>query len=109
MAKNVVQVTDDDFDAVVLAADKPVLVDFWAEWCPPCRMIAPVVEQIAAEYEGKLIVAKLDTENNTKAALRFNVTAIPTLILFRDGEIAERSTGFRDKATLKKLIDGVIG
>ena len=108
MARNVAHFTDDDFDALVLKADKPVLVDFWAEWCPPCRMVAPIVEELAAEYDGKLIVGKVDTESNPRTAVRYKVTAIPTLIIFRDGEEAGRMVGFKDKRSLKAAIDGAI-
>jgi len=93
-------VTDATFDAEVLRADLPVLVDFWAIWCGPCKMIAPIVEEIAGEYDGKLKVMKLDVDENQTAAMNFGVMYIPTLILFKNGEAVERITGYMPKDRL---------
>src|SRR5205823_15031584 len=90
-------VSDQNFETEVIKADVPVLVDFWAVWCGPCRMVAPVVEAIAAEQEGKLKVVKLDVDANQDAATRYRVMSIPTLILFKNGQAAERLVGFRQK------------
>lgn len=93
-------VTDSSFQSDVIESDKPVLVDFWATWCGPCRMVAPVVEELAGEYEHDLTVAKLDVDVNGETAMKYQVQAIPTLILFKDGKPAERIVGFRNKARL---------
>lgn len=92
MAEPIV-VTDDSFEADVLQANKPVLVDFWAEWCGPCRMIAPTVKDMAAEYKDSLTVAKVDIDDNPAAPGRYGVFGIPTLMLFKDGQVVERITG----------------
>ena len=109
MAENVAHFTDDDFDTKVLAADKPVLVDFWAEWCGPCRMIAPIIEQIAAEYQGKLIVGKVNVDENMGTASRYKVNAIPTVILFSNGKVVKQLVGLRNKEALKAEIDAALG
>jgi thioredoxin 1 len=99
---NLIAVTDSTFEKEVLKADVPVLVDFWAVWCGPCRMVAPVVEAIAAEQEGKLKVVKLDVDANQDAATRYRVMSIPTLILFKNGQEAERLVGFRPKQAVMR-------
>lgn len=96
----VLHITDADFASVVSTSDKPVLVDFWATWCGPCRMIAPVLESIAAEYSQYLTVAKLDVDANPKTASQFNITGIPTLILFKDGQPVKQMVGVKNKAAL---------
>lgn len=108
MAENVAHFTESDFDTQVLQADKPVLVDFWAEWCGPCRMIAPVIEEIAAAYKGRLIVGKVNVDEDTQLAARYRVNAIPTLILFAKGKVAKQITGFHDKKALMAEIDLVV-
>jgi thioredoxin 1 len=97
MSKNIVTVTDQDFEEQVLRSDLPVLVDFWADWCGPCHMVAPVVEEIAAEHAGKLRVAKLDIDESPYTAQQFGVLSIPTLILFTGGEERGRVIGARGK------------
>src|SRR5213079_1207795 len=100
MAGATVTVTDDNFEEVVLKSDKPVLVDFWATWCGPCRMIAPVLEEIAADKSESLKIAKLDVDANPVSAGRFGVRAIPTMIVFKDGKEAQRLVGYMPKERL---------
>mgnify|MGYP000417058912 CR=1 FL=1 len=95
-----IEVTDSTFEELVLKAGLPTLVDFWAVWCGPCRMIAPVLEEIANEYEGRLQVAKLNVDHNNELATQYGVMSIPTLILFKNGESVERIVGFMPKAKL---------
>jgi thioredoxin 1 len=97
-------VTDETFSQAVLKADQPILVDFWAVWCGPCRMVAPVVDEIAREQEGKLKVMKLDVDDNQNTAMAYGVMSIPTLILFKNGQPVERIVGFRPKADMEKKI-----
>lgn len=99
------EVTDKTFEKVVLKADLPTVVDFWAVWCGPCKMIAPVLEEIAQEYEGKLQICKLDVDHNSESAMRYGVMSIPTLILFKDGQPAERIVGFMPKEKLLSRIE----
>jgi thioredoxin 1 len=98
------EVTDENFQETVLDADAPVLVDFWAVWCGPCKMIAPALEEIAKEYEDKLQVGKLDVDHNGETAMNYGVMGIPTLILFKGGEEAERIVGFMPKEKLLSRI-----
>jgi thioredoxin 1 len=109
MAKNVVELTDANFETEVEKAKGACLVDFWAEWCPPCRMVAPTVEELAAAYAGKAKVAKLDTDANRDTAAKFGITAIPTLIVFKDGQVAKRFTGVTGKDDLKAALDAALG
>ena len=94
-----IDVTTANFDSVVLGADKPVLVDFWAEWCGPCRMISPVLEELDAEYGDKLTVAKVNVDNEPDLAMRFNVTGIPLVGVFQGGEMVKQLVGARPKAS----------
>ncbi len=102
---NVREFTDDNFDEKVIGSDKLTVVDFWAEWCAPCRMIAPTVEELANEYKGKVNVGKLNVDENNKIATRFGIRSIPTLLFFKNGEIAKQVVGVRSKAELKEIID----
>ena len=108
MSDQVVHVGDDDFEAQVLQSDTPVLVDFWAEWCGPCKMIAPALEELAGEFAGKLTVAKVDIDNNPASPNQFAVRGIPTLILFKDGKPAATQVGALPKGKLKEWIAGNI-
>ena len=101
-------VDDSNFDEIVLQAKTPVLVDFWAEWCGPCRMVAPVVEELAEEYEGRISFVKLDVDQNPKAASRYGIMSIPTLLIFKDGSPVSNIVGFRPKAELKRSLDAVL-
>ena len=103
-----IAVTDDSFAQDVLDNDVPVLVDFWAEWCGPCRMVAPVLEEIAGEKVGSLTVAKLDVDANPQTARQFQVISIPTMILFKNGEAVKRIVGAKGKAALLRELDGIV-
>ena len=98
------EITDSNFNDIV-SKNKTVLIDFWAEWCGPCRMIAPMIEELAGEYEGKAIIGKLDVDNNQESSVKFGVRSIPTLLVFKDGELADRHVGAVPKETLSKSID----
>ena len=102
-------VSDQNFQQEVLESDTPVLVDFWAEWCAPCRMIAPIVEELAAEYDGKVKFAKLDVDSNPETAMKYGVRSIPTLLVFRGGQPVEQVVGAVPKAALSKRLDSVLG
>lgn len=108
MSDNISHISDDSFDADVLNANGPVLVDFWAEWCGPCKMIAPVLEDLAEEYAGKLKICKLDVDQNKAMAEKYNVKGIPTLIIFNNGDAAGKKVGALSKAQLSAFIDSTI-
>ncbi|MBE1533798.1 thioredoxin [Actinomadura algeriensis] len=100
-----VTVTDATFDDEVVKSDVPVLVDFWADWCGPCKMIAPVLDQIAAELDGKLKIAKMNYDENPRTPAMFSVLGLPTLLLFKDGEVVEQVTGAKPKRAFLKIIE----
>jgi thioredoxin 1 len=102
---SIVHVSDDTFETNVIQADKPVLVDFWAEWCGPCKMIAPILEQLAGEYEGRLEIAKLDVEAAQSTAMKYGIRSIPTLMLFKDGVVQAQHVGMLSKEQLSQLLD----
>jgi thioredoxin 1 len=110
MASNaIVEVTDANFDADVLKSDQPVLVDFWATWCGPCRAIAPIVEELATEYTGKVRVGKMDVDRNSATPMRYKVTGIPTLLVFKNGQVVEQLVGYKSKDDIQKALDRHVG
>ncbi|WP_159522551.1 thioredoxin [Sunxiuqinia indica] len=102
------EVNDANFEEVVLKSDKPVLVDFWAEWCGPCRMVAPVVEELSQDYEGKLLVTKVDVDSNPETATKFGIRNIPTILFFKDGEIVDKHVGAAPKSALATKVDALL-
>lgn len=104
-----VAVTDSNFDQMVLQAETPVLVDFWAPWCRPCQMIAPVLDELAGEYDGKLSIVRMDVDQNPKTATKYSVMSIPTLLIFKQGKPISHMVGFRPKAELKRNLDAALG
>jgi len=105
MAAGVLAVTDADFDAQVLKAEEPVVVDFWAEWCGPCRKVAPIIEELSAEYAGKVKFAKMNVDESSATPMKFGIMSIPTIILFKGGVLADKLVGARGKADFKSWID----
>ena len=108
MSDQVLHLSDAEFDDTILQSNVPVLVDFWAPWCGPCRMLGPIIEELAEDYAGKVVVAKVNTDENPATPGRFDIMSIPTLLLFKDGELVERAVGMRPKPALKEWIDGVL-
>jgi len=108
-AANISTLTQDSFSAEVLKSAVPVLVDFWAEWCGPCKMIAPVLDELATEYDGKVKIGKVNIDNEQSLATQYGVRAIPTLLLFKDGQVTEQIVGARSKRDLKNSLDRAIG
>lgn len=107
MAQNVSEFTDQNFEAEVLKSTVPVLVDFWAEWCMPCRMLAPTIEKLATDYVGKVKVGKLDTDANRDVSIKYGISAIPTVILFKDGQVAQKFVGLRNERDFKEALAAV--
>lgn len=105
MSQNTVEITDASFESDVLGASKPVLVDYWAEWCGPCKMLAPILDDVAAEYGDRLVIAKLDIDANQNTPPKYNVRGIPTLMLFKDGSVAAQKVGAMSKSQLMAFID----
>ncbi len=105
MNEHVKEVTDQSFDQEVLQSQEPVLVDFWAAWCAPCRMLAPTIDQVADDYAGKAKIVKLNVDDNVETSGRYNIRGIPTLLLFKDGEVKDQIVGATSKDHISRLID----
>jgi len=104
-SSNTLELTDDNFEQTVINSTTPALVDFWAEWCMPCKMMAPTLDELADEYAGKLVVGKVNTDENRNVSMQFGISAIPTVILFKDGEMIKKFVGLQQKVDLKTAID----
>jgi len=104
-----ITVDDSNFDQTVLQSDKPVLVDFWAPWCRPCLMVAPMLDELAKEYSKRVTIARMDVDQNLKTATRYNIMSIPTLLLFKKGAPVSHIVGFRPKEELKRSLDAALG
>ncbi len=102
------EITDANFEELVMNSDKPVLVDFWAVWCGPCRMVGPVVEEIANDYEGKAVVGKVDVDNNPEVASKFGIRNIPTILFMKNGEVVDKQVGAAQKAQLTEKLDAIM-
>ncbi len=105
---NIKEFTDQNFEQEVVKSDVPVLVDFWAEWCMPCRMLAPTIDKIANDYGAKIKVGKIDTDANRDVSIKFGISAIPTVILFKNGEVAQRFVGLRQEKDFRTAIDSAL-
>jgi thioredoxin 1 len=103
-----IEITDANFEELVLKADKPVMIDFWAEWCGPCRMVGPIVEDIAGEYTGKAVVGKVDVDNNNGIAMKYGIRNIPTILFFKGGNVADKQVGAVPKSTLVNKLNALL-
>jgi len=103
-----IQLTDESFDKEVVDSSQPVLVDFWAPWCGPCRMLAPVIEELSKEYMGKIRIAKINTDEHPHSASRYKISAIPTMLFFKGGKVVEQLVGVHSKAEIKKTLDSLV-
>ncbi|MCK4661880.1 MAG: thioredoxin [Bacteroidales bacterium] len=103
-----IEVNDSNFEEIVLKADKPVIIDFWAEWCGPCRMVGPIVNELSDEYEGKAIMTKMDVDSNPVTPSKYGIRNIPTLLFFNNGEIVDKQVGAVPKGTLAAKLDAIL-
>nr|WP_319400174.1 thioredoxin [uncultured Carboxylicivirga sp.] len=103
-----IEVTDANFEEVVLKSDKPVLVDFWAEWCGPCRMITPIVKELAEEYAENAVITKMDVDNNPETSVKFGIRNIPTILFFKNGEVVDKQVGASPKTILASKLDALV-
>jgi thioredoxin 1 len=108
-SENVIEITDDNFKSEVLESDKPVLVDFWAEWCQPCKMLAPTIDEVAEEFSNSVKVGKLDTDKNRDTSVEYKITAIPTVMIFKGGEVAKKFVGLTSKGDLQNALNELTG
>ncbi|CAM4273803.1 thioredoxin TrxA [Pseudoalteromonas sp. SR44-5] len=108
MSEKIIQLTDDGFEADVLQSDKPVLVDFWAEWCGPCKMIAPILNEVAEEFDGRVVIGKLNIDQNAGTPPKFGIRGIPTLLLFKEGQVAATKVGALSKTQLVEFLENNI-
>ena len=108
MAGKTVEITDANFENTVLKSDKPVIVDFWAVWCGPCRIVAPILEELSEEYDGKAVIGKLDVDSNRDTAVKFGIQAIPTMLFFKDGQMVDRIVGAADRRTIQAKLDALL-
>jgi len=102
------EATDGNFEELVLNSEKPVIVDFWAEWCGPCRMVGPIVEEVGAEYEGKAVVAKVDVDSNPGITAKFGIRNIPTILFFKNGDVADKQVGAVPKSTIVNKLEALL-
>ena len=102
------EITDANFEELVLKSSQPVLVDFWAEWCGPCRMLGPIIEELSSDYDGKAVVGKVDVDSNQQFAAKFGVRNIPTVLIFKDGELVNRQVGVSQKSVYSDYIDALL-
>ena len=102
------EATDSNFEELVLQADKPVIVDFWAEWCGPCRMVGPIVEEVGVEYDGKAVVAKVDVDSNPGITAKYGIRNIPTILFFKDGDVADKQVGAVPKSTIVSKLEPLL-
>ena len=107
MGHKAIEITDSNFEEII-NSDKPVLVDFWAEWCGPCRMVGPVVEELAGEYEGRVIIGKVDVDSNPQTSAKFGIRSIPTLLVFKNGQIVDKQVGAVPKLVLAQKLDAQV-
>jgi thioredoxin 1 len=105
--ENVKEFTDGNFEAEVLKSSQPVLVDFWAEWCPPCKALGPTIDKLATDYVGKVKVGKVNTDDNRDVSLKYGIMSIPTILVFKDGQIAHKIVGFKKEADFKAVLDSI--